>query len=134
MSRRRTIFARRVVAPNTFSGSDDQKLAVRRVDCSGGMNNRQHASVIPENQVKNFRNVDLSIPGERTRRPGETLVESLGASTGVGLFGYDPQGNTANLLAVETTNLKRWGGSGSFSTVYSSLTTGLPTSIIKAYN
>lgn len=133
MPRHRTIFSRQNVLDRTFIAPDDQRLSILRRDISAGINTRQHPSIIADNEVKSLVNVDLSVPGERSMRPGLDLVEDLGANKIVGLASYDPNGGTANLLAVEGTNLKRWIGSGSFSTVYSSLTTGLDTTIIQAF-
>lgn len=133
MPRRRTIFARRDVAPRTFVGSDDSRGSVLRRQMVG-MNNRQHPNVIAEQEAMNLLNVDLTVAGERKRRPGETLIEDLGNNAITGMFGYDPQGNTANLLVTHGTNLDRWIGSGSFDTgVKTNFTSGLKSTIIKVY-
>lgn len=133
MPRQRTIFSRQNVLSRTFIAPDDKRLAIRRSDISGGINNRQHPSMIGETMVQALTNVDLSVPGERSMRPGLTLIEDLGALAITGMASYDPQGGTANLLVTEGTNLKRWSGSGSFASVYSSFTTGLATTIIQTY-
>lgn len=133
MSRRRTIFARRDVAPRTFSGGDDPKASILRRDLTGGMNNRQHASVIAENEAKNLTNIDLTVPGERRRRPGKTLIEAFSVDFITGMLGYDPQGAQKNLLVTDGQKLRRWTGSGSFTTVKSDFTSGYITKIIKAY-
>lgn len=112
---------------------DDRRLFIRRADITGGINNRQHPSIIGENMAQSLANVDLSVPGERSMRPGLTLIEDLGSNSILGMANYDPQGGTANLLVTEGTNLKRWIGSGSFASVYTSLTTGLATTIIQTY-
>jgi hypothetical protein len=97
------------------------------------MNNRMHPSVIPENQADTLQNIDIGVAGERKRRSGLTLVEDLGSTSITGLFGYDPQGYTANLLATHGTKLERWTGSGSFAELTITMTTSLPTKMIKAY-
>lgn len=115
------------------NAGDDSYLFVVRRDMSGGMNNRQHPSVIAENQGDELSNVDISIGGERTRRKGLTLLEDLGATAITGLFSYDPQGFTANLLATTAAALKRWPNTGAFQNVTITMTTSLPTTMIKAY-
>lgn len=112
---------------------DDNRLSQIRRDISAGMNNRQHPTIIADNEVKALQNADISVPGQRSMRPGLTLIEDLGAAAITGMANYDPQGGTANLLVTEGTNLKRWTGSGSFASVYSSFTSGLATTIIKTY-
>jgi hypothetical protein len=113
--------------------ADDEYLFIVRRDLSGGQNNRQHASIIPDTQADTLTNVDISIPGERIRRKGCTVIQDLGATTITGLFGYDPQGETANLLATTGATLNRWVGTGSFVDVPITMTSGLPTKMIKAY-
>lgn len=124
--------ARRRLLGSTSAGDDPYLFVVRR-DLSGGQNNRQHPSFIAENQADTLTNVDLTVQGERRRRPGLTLIEDLGSLAITGLFGYDPQGNTANLLATHGTKLQRWTGSGSFADVTITMTTSLPTTMIKAF-
>lgn len=111
---------------------DDTKLYVSRRDISGGSNTRQHASNIAENQVALLYNADLGVAGESTKRRGLTLIQSLGTATGTGLFGFEPNGSNNELLATETTNLKGWVGSATFTTHKADFTTGLPTTMIKA--
>lgn len=133
MPRQRTIFSRQNVLSRTFIAPDDPRLSLIRRDITGGINNRQHPTLIGENMAQSLTNVDLSVPGERSMRPGLTLIEDLGANAITGMGNYDPQGGTDNLLVTEGTNLKRWIGSGSFASVYSSFTSGLATTIIKAF-
>jgi hypothetical protein len=121
------------ITPNYTAAGDDSLLFVVTRDLSGGQNNRMHPSVLPENQADLLQNEDLSVPGQRSRRKGLTLVEDLGALAITGLFGYDPQGYTANLLATHGTKLERWTGSGSFAELTITMTTSLPTKMIKAY-
>ena len=126
--------ARRRLSARRASAGDDPYVYAYRRDLSGGKNNRQHPSVIGETQAKELKNIDLTVPGQRPRRPGLTLVEDLGSNAITGLFGYDPQGFTANLLVTEGTNLRRWSGTGAFSSaIKSDFTSGLSTTIVKAY-
>src|SRR5574343_1603624 len=97
----------RKITPSYTAAGDDEYLVVVTRDLSGGMNNRMHPSVLTENQAHSMYNENLDIPGERGRRPGLTLLEDIGATAITGLFGYDPQGETANLLATLGTKLYR---------------------------
>lgn len=125
--------ARAIRTQKRYGVRDDNQLFFIRRDLSGGSNTRQNSSVIGENQGQQMQNVNLEIPGQESRRPGLTLIEDLSNSAITGMLGYDPQGNTANLLVTEGVNLKRWTGSGSFSSVSTAFTSGLNTTMFKAY-
>ena len=102
--------------------NDDQPLVYIRRDLSGGANSRMHGANIPENQATVLYNVDISVPGQATKRPGLTLVDTLGA-TNQGLFGFQPNGGTFQLAAIHGTSLDTWPGTGTFtnrSTVFTS--------------
>lgn len=116
-----------------YGASDDNRLFFIRKDYSGGSNTRQFSNVIAENQGQQMQACNIEVAGQVTRTPGITLVEDLGNNAGTGLFGFDPQGETANLMATEGANLKKWTGSGSFSTASSAFTSGLLTHMFKAY-
>ena len=119
-----------------YTTVDDPIQYIQRRDLSGGMNTRQFEQIIAENQAVLLENILLETAGSRTIRPGSTRIDSsypASAGKGVGLFGFDPDGGTFELLAVQLTNLSGWTGSGAFSAPYKSdLTTGLQTTIIKA--
>lgn len=125
--------ARAVRTQKRFGNRDDAQLFFIRRDLSGGSNTRQNPSIIKENEGQLLQNVNLEIPGQESRRPGLTLIEDVSNLPITGMFGYNPQGGTDNLLVTEGVNLRRWNGSGSFSTVSSAFTTGLNTIIVKAY-
>lgn len=110
---------------------DDTEVFIIRRDVSGGQNNRAHGANIADNQATVLTNVDLSIAGQRSKRPGLTLIEDLGSNPGLELFGYEPDGGTNQLVAMEGTNLKTWSGSGSFASRKTNFTTGIPASILK---
>lgn len=93
---------------------DDKQLFVIRRDLSGGMNNRQHGTVIAENQATELINVDISVPGESRKRPGLTLIEDLGNDIITGLYGFEPAGATNLLVATHGTKLETWPGSSTF--------------------
>lgn len=117
-----------------FYAEDDGMLVVGTPDVSGGQNNRQHPSVLQPTEAKVLSNINIELPGQRSRRPGLTLVEDIGAAAFTGCFAYEPQGGTANILVTEDTNLKRWTGSGSFSSaIKSDFTTSLPTGFAQSY-
>lgn len=111
--------------------SDDKELLVIRRDYSGGQNNRGHGSNIGDTQATVLTNVDLSVPGQRSKRHGLTLVEDLGNDVGLGLFGFEPDGGTNILVAVEGSNLKTWPASGSFTTRKTDFTSGIIPIILK---
>lgn len=111
--------------------TDDKELFIIRRDFSGGQNNRVHGSNIGENQATVLTNVDLSVPSQRSKRPGLTLIEDLSNNVGLGLFGYEPDGGTNLLVAVEGTTLWTWPASGSFTSRKADFTTGLIPTIIK---
>ena len=117
-----------------FQGGDDQELFTIRRDVSGGMNNRQHGTIIAENQVESITNGDLEIPGQSQKRKGKDLIEDLGDNgIGVGAFGFEPTGGTNELLVIQSTKLEGWTGAGSFTTHDSGFTTNLQTQMFKVF-
>lgn len=111
--------------------SDDKEIFIIRRDISGGQNNRVHGSNLADNEASSLINVDLSVLGQRSKRPGLTLIEDLGNNVGLGLFGFEPDGGQNLLAAVEGSNLKTWPASGSFTTRKSNFTSGLLSTILK---
>lgn len=121
--------------PRRTSAPDDPVQFVLRRDMSGGQNTRQHESVIGENQAVLLQNILLETAGARTLRAGQTRIDTSypsSASSGYGLFGFDPDGGTFELLAIQDGNLDGDGGTGTFSNYSSAFTDGLETTIIKA--
>ena len=118
------------------AAQDDTPAFVIRRDLSGGCNSRQHEQTIAENQAVLLQNILLETAGSRSNRPGSTRIDTsypASVGKGVGLFGFDPGGSSFELLAVQLTNLRGWAGSGAFAAAYKSdLTSGLPTTLIKA--
>jgi hypothetical protein len=110
---------------------DDQKLVIMRNDLSGGMNERMHGTKIGENQGTLLYNVDIGVPGKTAKRRGIALVEDLGNDAGTGLFGYDPDGGTAQLVATHGQKLETWPGSSTFTERKTNFTTNLATTIIQ---
>jgi hypothetical protein len=122
-----------VKSQKRYGVSDDSPLFWVRRDLSGGSNTRQNPNILQDNEVQTLQNCNIEVQGQTSRRPGLTLVEDVGANKITGMFGYDPQQQTANLLITEGVNLKRWTGSGTFASVSTAFTTGLNTTMIKAY-
>ena len=120
-----------------YQGGDDQPTAVVRRDISAGVNNRQHASNLKENQVASLLNADIGIPGLGNKRSGIALIEDLGNDAGTGALGFIPLG-ADNLMVVthgttlETSSALTVGGS-SFTARKADFTSGLQTGLIKTY-
>ena len=110
---------------------DDQPIVSSTVDISGGINNRFFSQNVPKNQVTYLYNVDIGVPGDARKRPGLTLIEDLGIDAGTGLFGFDHDGGTAELLATHGTKLEGWTGSGAFTEHKVDFVNGTPVKMIK---
>lgn len=95
-----------------------------------GQNTRQDPSRIGDDEVTVAYNVDLSTPGRTEKRPGQTLIGNDVGTRTYALSPYYPTGGTASLYRVEGVNVRKWTGSGNWSSaLYSSLTSGLETTI-----
>lgn len=114
-----------------FNGRDDQQLVEVRLDFSGGQNTRQRSKLISENQVEQAIGYDTSAPGKIVKDKGITLLSNLGTSAGLGLFGYEPDGFTFELLAAEDINLKYWQSGTAFTTLGTAFTAGNQTRMFK---
>jgi hypothetical protein len=102
---------------------DDTPLFVIRKDFSGGVNTRQHSSVIAENQGEVLKNVDLGVLGESTKRPGSVLIgNDVGDVSPACLHNYEIQGATDQLLMYENTTLWKWTGSGNWTSLKANFT------------
>src|SRR5512135_3574683 len=96
---------------------DDKPLYAIRRDFSGGINSRMHGTNILDNQVTNLINVDIGVPGQRSKRPGSVQVgAALGSDSIIGLHNYVIQGDVDQLLAYSGTTLSKWTG-GSWSSI-----------------
>lgn len=115
-----------------MTAQDDPKLYLIRRDLSGGQNNRLAGYQITENQTTVLLNVDIGVPGETRKRPGLTLIENLtGAYPGTGLFGFEPSGGIAELMATYNAVLTGWIGSGSFANRKTDFIAGTPVTMLK---
>jgi len=118
-----------------YSAPDDQPLYVLKRDLGGGMNTRQHEQIIADNQAVLLQNILLENSGQTSLRSGKSRIDSSYPSVntpGYGLFGFNPDGGTFELLAMQGGNLSGWPSSGAFVTRKTGFTDGLPTTIIKA--
>jgi hypothetical protein len=114
--------------------SDDQPLYIVKRDLSGGQNTRQFEQLIGDTQAVLLQNILLETAGSRQLRAGQTRIDNsypAVSGTGLGLFGFDPDGGQFELLALQKTNLSGWILSGSFSNYKTDFTTGLLTTILK---
>jgi hypothetical protein len=120
--------------PNiTTQVTDDQPLYYIRRDLSGGANTRQHPSNISENSAAKLDNVDIGVPGQTRKRPGVTLIEDLGGSSGNAGLGFEPAGGTNEAIFIHGAKLEGWTGSGSFVEHKTDLTASTVIGMFRAY-
>jgi hypothetical protein len=113
------------MAIKSYNAPDDPISFVMKRDLSGGMDTRKHEQIISDTQATMLKNILLETAGSRTLRSGSTRIDTSYPSSsgeGVGLFGFDPDGGSFELLAVQKTNLSGWNGSGSFTNYKTDLT------------
>jgi len=94
-------YKRKLGVANMGTNGDDKKLTVIRNDFSEGINNRQDADSIRDNQAETLVNVDIGVPGQSRKRPGITSIDDTGYDRGIDLFGFEPDGGTSKLMAIE---------------------------------
>jgi hypothetical protein len=114
---------------------DDTPLVMPRKDFAGGMNTRIQASNLPETQVVLLQDIDISVPGQTTKRNGIKLCNDVGLA-GTGALGFDPDGGTNELLVTEDTDLYgattlAEAGADVFTAHKSDFTAGYQTTLIK---
>lgn len=117
------------------SAPDDQPLVVLKRDISGGMNTRQDPQDIDDKQSVLLQNILLENAGSRVLRSGMSRIDSTYpalSSPGWGLFGFNPDGGTFELLAVQKGNIFGWPSSGTFISRKTGFTDGIPMTMIKA--
>lgn len=104
--------------------NDDAPLFVIRKDLSGGVNTRQDANAIGENQAMVLYNIDLGVLGKTTKRTGSVLIgDDVGADTPIGLHPFEIQGEDDQLLMYEDTTVWKWTGSGNWASSKADFTT-----------
>ena len=98
-----------------WQGGDDQRLPLERLDLSGGQNTRQQANIIKETQAVELTNMDITIPGQRQKRPGSIKIgDDIGNDDIVLLREFPIQGATDQLLAYHGTKVEKWSGTGNW--------------------
>lgn len=125
MARRRNLYM-------TSGAVDQQPLYIKRENLSGGQNTRLNGGSIGEDELTVAYNLDLSVPGQMDKRPGLTVIGNDSGGRTLAMSAYYPTGGTPAVYLAETTNVKKWTGSGNWSSaLYSSLTTGLDTQFVQ---
>ena len=102
-----------------WQGGDDQRLNIIRRDLSGGQNTRVQANSIKETQAVGMSNMDITVPGQRKKRPGSVLIgNDIGAVQFEALFNYVIQGATDQLIGYTGSSIRAWSGSGNWAAGY----------------
>jgi len=112
---------------------DDQQSFVVRRDLSGGVNSRQHGSLIGETQATALYNCDIGTGGETSKRPGSVLIgNDVSDNSIIGLHNLIIQGATNQLLVYEGTTLWNWLGVGNLTSLKSDFSASTEVGIISA--
>lgn len=112
---------------------DDSPLYKITKDISGGINNRQHGSIIGDNQVTVLKNVELSVLGESSKRRGITELVDMGdGDKGTALHGFMPVGGTDLLIATHGQKLETITSAGSATERKTNFTASNDTTILSA--
>jgi len=102
-----------------YGGADIPKLPLVRRDMSGGQNTRVQANNIPEKSSVTMTNIDITIPGQRQKRPGSVLIgDDIGATQFEALHNFTIQGATDQLLGYTGTSVRAWSGTGNWAAAY----------------
>jgi len=105
--------------PPRWQGGDEQRLPLVRKDMSGGQNTRVQANVIKETQAVTLTNADITIPGQRQKRPGSVLIgNDIGATQFEALHNFVIQGATDQLIGYTGTSVQAWSGTGNWAAGY----------------
>lgn len=111
--------------------ADDQLIPKQRRDMSGGVNTRMDGLAIGENQAVELFNMDITVPGKRTRRRGSVVyAQEVGAALVSEVHSFRIQGADDQFLKVAGVDLKKSTDLLSWSTLYSSVS-GSDVSIIQ---
>lgn len=123
--------ARAPRSADRMKGKNAELLYIKRENLSGGQNDQYDAGLIGEDQLTVATNADLGVPGKVDKRPGITLIaDDVGTRT-MQLQSYYPTGVAARLYRVEGVNVRKWTGSGNWSSSLGTVTTGLDTDILQ---
>jgi hypothetical protein len=108
-----------------FQGTDEQAIRGIMKDASLGINSRTNVADLQDGQFAVLYNVDISIPGQTTCRPGSVLIgNDVGAASPLCLHNYEIQGDDDQLLMYEDTDVHKWEGSGNWASLKSDFTAG----------
>jgi hypothetical protein len=91
-------------------------------DASLGMNNRQNALLLAENQSEELYNIDLTIPGKRTIRKGSVLIGNDVSNADVVCLSTMQSSGGDQLFMAEGANIRNWLGSGNWSSAVAGIT------------
>lgn len=112
-------------------GINAQPLYISRRNLAGGHNTRVNAGLIGEDSLTICYNADLGIPGQIDKRPGITMIADDTGTRTMALQAYYPTGDTSRIYRVEGTNVRKWTGSGNWSSSLGTVTTGLDTKMLQ---
>lgn len=108
-----------------FQGADDQPIRGMMKDATLGINSRSNVADIQDGQFAVLNNVDISVPGQTTCRPGSILIgNDVGSASPLCLHNYEIQGDDDQLLMYEDTDVHKWEGSGNWTSLKSDFTSG----------
>jgi hypothetical protein len=97
----------------------------------GGQNDRFDPGQISDDQWTVCYNADLGTPGRIDKRPGITMIANDVGTRTMALQAYYPTGASPRLYRVEGANVRKWTGSGDWSSSLGTVTTGLDTDMIQ---
>lgn len=130
MPLRRTIFH-----GNEQTALDDEPLVIGRLYFTAGQNSKGLPNAIDLDEVVSLQNATLARPGVRTTRTGSTLIANdVGSTTILGLANFYREGGTKYLTMVAGSTWYQWSGSGSWTSIVATLSSGLETNFIVAAN
>lgn len=110
---------------------NQKPLYIVRKLLPGGQNTRVNPSSIGEDEGTVVYNADIAVPGQADKRPGINLIANDVGTRTMALQAYYPTGGTPALYRVEGVNVRKWTGSGSWSSSLGTVTTGLDTCLLR---
>lgn len=113
------------MATVTNPAVDDPRLLSVTRDISGGVNTRQSEDVIADNEVTVLLNADINVLGQSTKRSGITTMANTFSNIATGMGSFYPRiaGGTDAIYIAEGSNVRKWTGSGNWSSsIISTLT------------
>ena len=104
---------------------------VARPTFDGGQNTRFAARQIGEDQATKLLNIDIGVPGRTDKRLGVTLIANDVGTRTDALIAYYPTGGDARIYRSEGGNLRKWTGSGDWSSNLGTHTSGTDVSLVQ---